>query len=47
MKKVYRRTIRTSSPSDYRRKVDSAVRGIQREVVKEVHKDLQKILRKH
>ena len=46
MKKAYRRTIRTSSLSDYRRKVDSAVREIQQEVVKDIRKDFQKILRK-
>ena len=47
MRKNYRRTIRVSNPSEYRRKLQSAVQDIQREVTNDIRKEIQKALRKH
>ena len=47
MRKVYRRTIRTTNPSEHRRKLDRAVRDIQREIVDDIRKEIQKAFRKH
>jgi hypothetical protein len=47
MRKHYRRTIRASSPSEYRRKLNSAVQDVKREVVNDIRRQIQKALRKH
>ena len=47
MRKEYRYTIQANSPSEYRRKLDKAIKDTQRKIVNDFRKEILKQLHKH